>query len=114
VTRRHLVLANYYPWFWQGEFSSGQWADTPVGPYSTNDPASVRAMVRQAAGAGINGFITTYQGQTGNGQALDLLLAAAGNSGFTAVPGTDLSGDLHVRRLGDGHVVELVVRGDHV
>ena len=73
VDPRRLVLAFYYPWFRSGSFDAGAWYDRPTGPYATDDPASVATMVDQARGAGINGFIVSWNGTPTTQNRFDLL-----------------------------------------
>ena len=84
VDARRLVLAFYYPWFRSGSFDSGIWYDRPSGPYATDDPTSVAAMVDQAQGAGVNGFVMSWDGSANDSARFDLLAAtAAQRPGFT-------------------------------
>ena len=57
-----LVLAFYYTWFGPADF--GQWADARhAGRVLRFYPGrSIERQVREAAGAGIDGFITTWLG----------------------------------------------------
>ena len=67
-----LVLAFYYMWFSAENFKSGQMSDTPVTPYDSSDAAVMERQVREAKGAGIDGFIAAW---TGTGTETDKNLA---------------------------------------
>jgi hypothetical protein len=87
---RPLTLAFYYPWFHTGIFNSGTWAGIPTGAFDTSDPASETAMMAQAAGAGINGFIYSWNGKDSND--FDTLLQLAANRGdFSIAPYFELA-----------------------
>ena len=80
---RRLVLAFYYPWFDSTTFNQGAWVDKPTGPFDTGNPAQVQAMVNEAAGSGINGFIVSYNGFTGLLPRVQAVVtAAASQPGF--------------------------------
>src|SRR4051812_20150666 len=57
-----LVLAFYYMWYGPTSFSSGQMADLPASPYISDHPDVVERQVQQAKAAGIDGFISSWQG----------------------------------------------------
>jgi len=82
--QRPLVLAAYYPWF--ADYSDKHLADTPTDPRSVWDPAGVLSMTKQAASAGIDGFVVSWHGENQDGEAMDLVQHAAAATGqvFTA------------------------------
>ena len=84
TTQRPRVLAAYYPWF--SGYSSRHLADTPTDPRSVWDRAGVMSMTKQAASAGIDGFVVSWHGESKDGQAMDLVQRAAVATGqvFTA------------------------------
>lgn len=87
VDPQRRVLAFYYPWFNEGDFDTGRWQDTPTGAYAGGNASHVRSMVAQAAGAGIDGFLVSYDGQYDYPQRFDLVLQAAEARGaFTVAP----------------------------
>jgi hypothetical protein len=95
VDSRKLVLAFYYPWFRSGSFDSGVWYDRPSGAYATDDPASVGTMVDQAQGAGINGFIVSWNGSSTSASRFDLLAqTVATRPGFSIAAYLELA-ELH-------------------
>ncbi len=57
------VLAFYYPWYNADDFSRSTMFDVPVTPYNSDDRATVERQVREASGAGITGFISSWMGQ---------------------------------------------------
>jgi hypothetical protein len=57
-----LVLAFYYTWFGPADFARGQMLDTPADPYDSTQTATIERQVREAAGVGIDGFITSWSG----------------------------------------------------
>jgi Glycosyl hydrolase family 99 len=84
---RRLVLSFYYPWYQQGSFDQGMWHDKPTGPYDTSVSSEVGKIVSQAAGAGIDGFLFSWDGQFDYPRRFDMLLAAAQARGnFWAAP----------------------------
>jgi hypothetical protein len=61
IDTHRRVLAFYYPWYDAHSFDNpSAWIDTPARPWNTDDPTQVTQMVSQAAGAGIDGFIVSY------------------------------------------------------
>jgi hypothetical protein len=101
---RRLVLAFYYPWFEAGTFSRGLWYDRPSSHYRTEDAAEVDAMVRQASGAGVSGFIVSWDGVGDHPRRFDLVLAAAQTKSFYAAPLIEL---MHFR-TGSGFDVSAI------
>ncbi|MDQ3929711.1 MAG: glycoside hydrolase family 99-like domain-containing protein [Chloroflexota bacterium] len=57
-----LVLAFYYMWFGPADFAGGQMSDTPTAPYDSSKPEVIERQVREARGAGIDGFIAAWTG----------------------------------------------------
>jgi hypothetical protein len=87
IDPRRLTLAFYYPWYTTGSFSSGMWPDRPSGPFATDKPDQVRAMVDQAGDAGVNGFVVSWNGDAATASRFDLVLeAAAARGGFSVAP----------------------------
>jgi hypothetical protein len=62
-----LVLAQFYPWYTATSWTDPQFADHPLARYSTYEPADVARLARQALGAGIDAFVVSWLGSTGNG-----------------------------------------------
>lgn len=87
VDARELTLAFYYPWFERSAPSDRRVApDKPGSVYTTDDPAHVRGMVSEAQGAGVDGFIVSWEGSR-HGGAVDVLAAeAARRPGFHLAP----------------------------
>lgn len=69
-----LVWAIYYPWymeeFGQRWWASDIWTDRPLEPWSSDDPAGLRAHIEQARSAGIDGFLVEWCGGPTLGDAL--------------------------------------------
>ena len=87
VDPRRLVLSFYYPWYGATTFTQRATLERPIGPYETDTPPSVASMVRQAAGAGIDGFISSYNGTAASASGLDGVISGAGAvPGFFALP----------------------------
>ena len=80
---RKLVLAAYHPWYGTN-YSSPKLADRPSNPRHTRSPAGVLDMTRQAASAGIDGFVVSWAGAAQNGAGFDLALRAAERTGTVA------------------------------
>jgi hypothetical protein len=60
---RDLVLAYYYPWYIQGDWSRHGYDGTPtLGKYGTDDPAVAEQHVRWGRRAGLDGFIVSWWG----------------------------------------------------
>jgi hypothetical protein len=80
-----LVLAFYYPWYGPGAFDGGQMPDRPVEAYISDHQDVIERQVKEAQGAGIDAFISSWQG---TGTATDAnfprLLDAAAKHGFHA------------------------------
>jgi hypothetical protein len=85
------VLAFYYPWYSTSTWCTCRMSDLPVTPYDSSSPATIDRQIRQAANAGIDGFISSWWGpgdQTDSNFALLQSRAAArlqaGRSRFTS------------------------------
>jgi len=98
-----LVLAFYYTWYSAGDFAKGQMSDTPVTPYNSVDGATIERHVREAKGAGIDGFIAAWAGMgTPTDQIFGRLLDTAAAQGFkvalhvetNSLPGGDVAGQV--------------------
>ena len=103
VDDRNLALAFYYPWF-----RADAAADPRVNPdkpgswYATDDRDHVRGMVAEAAGAGLDGFIVSWEGPR-HGAVVDRLFEeVAQNPGFTVAPLLELRA-MRTKTLLDDH-----------
>lgn len=105
---RRLVLAAYYPWFAGGTYENPQFTDRPSDKRSTAKYADVLAMTQQARGAGIDGFVVSWQGEAFSGRSFDLALSAARETGGVVVPYLEM---LQAHEAGDssGRADPLVV-----
>ena len=75
-----LVMAFYYMWYGPSDFNKGQMSDRPVAPYVSDHPDVIDRQVREAQGAGIDAFISSWQGtgtetDTNLGRLLDVAKA---------------------------------------
>ncbi len=75
ATSEQQVLAFYYPWF--DAYDDSRLTDRPATPRSTFARRDVRDMTRQAAGAGVDGFVVSWAGAASDGTGFDLALDAA-------------------------------------
>jgi hypothetical protein len=92
VVNARSTFAVYSPWYDDAMFQQQPFVDRPRGPYDTTDPAAVRAMVDQAWGAGIDGFVYWHNGHAESFTRMDLVVAAAEAHGtFTFAPQLDIS-----------------------
>lgn len=57
------VLAFYYPWYSPGQFNHNAMWDVPVTPYESDSRATIERQVKEAKGAGITGFISSWLGK---------------------------------------------------
>ena len=94
------VLAFYYPWYGTPDGPSGEWvhwnpyqgnyASThrpSSGYYDSLDPETVRRHIREAQGAGIDGFIASWWGMNSfEDRAFRVLLEVAEEEGFLVCP----------------------------
>jgi len=83
---RRLVLAAYYPWYAGVKYGNPLFADRPAEARSTATWGGVLSMTQQARGAGVDGFIVSWQGEEFSGKSFDLALAAAGQTGGVVTP----------------------------
>jgi hypothetical protein len=81
---RRLALAFYYPWF--SRYDDPKQSDRPTDPRSVWDAAGVRSMLRQAKGAGLDGFIVSWSGASSDGPAFRTVLGAAAELKMTVAP----------------------------
>jgi hypothetical protein len=57
------VLAFYYPWYSEGDFDRSRMWDVPVAPYNSDDRPTIARQIKDASGAGITGFISSWMGK---------------------------------------------------
>ena len=80
-----LLLAFYYMWYGPTSFNSGQMSDQPPTPYISDQPAVVERQVQEAKAAGIDAFISSWQGSgTETDRNFALLLDTAAKHNFRA------------------------------
>src|SRR5215472_11254714 len=60
------VLAFYYMWYKPSTWCSCQMSDLPVDQYNSNDNSTIARQVKEAASAGITGFIASWWGPGDN------------------------------------------------
>ena len=90
VDPRRLVLSFYYPWFGAGSFDKGPWYDTPTGPYDTKTPGEVSKMVDQAKGAGVDGFVVSWDDVGDHTAAFDLAMSQLASRAMYVSPVIEL------------------------
>jgi hypothetical protein len=78
------VVALYFAWYEQSDWSSGQMSDLPKKPYSCGDRAALERQVQQAHNAGIDAFMVAWTGQEDSriDGRVRQLLDIAGQYGF--------------------------------
>src|SRR5437867_4051143 len=80
-----LVLAFFYPWYGPNDFIRGQMNDRPVAPYISDHQDVMERQVREAKSAGIDAFISSWQGAgTETDRNFEKLLDVAAAQGFHA------------------------------
>jgi hypothetical protein len=72
---RHLVLADFYPWW--STYDDPRLADRPSDPRSTTTLAGVESLTAQAASHGVDGFVVSWDGESGHGAEFRLARRAA-------------------------------------
>jgi hypothetical protein len=78
------VLAFYYPWYSPSQFTRAAMWDVPVSPYESDHRSTMERQVREARGAGITGFISSWWGQGNRTDSnFATLLEVAREQGFT-------------------------------
>jgi hypothetical protein len=86
--RPKMVLAHFYPWYTANAWNAPQFADHPLSRYSTDDPADVAGLAREALGAGIDAFAVSWLGHDAGGGDYDrrmrLVLDAVRPTGLQA------------------------------
>jgi hypothetical protein len=65
--RPKMVLAHFYPWYTAGAWNDPRFSDHPLVRYSTDDPADVAKLARQARDAGIDAFVVSWVGRDSDG-----------------------------------------------
>ncbi len=80
-----LLLAFYYMWYGPTSFNSGQMSDQPTAPYISDHPDVVERQVAEAKAAGIDAFISSWEGSgTETDRNFALLLDTAARHQFQA------------------------------
>ncbi|MDQ5850892.1 MAG: hypothetical protein M3380_02245 [Chloroflexota bacterium] len=92
---RAPVLAYYFPWHEDADWTSGKMSDLPVEPYSGGDDRVIASHVQQAGDNGIDGFICTWFGpkEPRLTERCDKLLAAAAGRDFAVTISPDQAAD---------------------
>jgi len=102
VDDRNLALAFYYPWFRADAASyPAVYPDKPGSWYATDDRDHVRGMVAEAAGAGLDGFVVSWEGDRHGGVVDRLIDEVALRPGFTVAPLLELRALRTKTLLGD-------------
>jgi len=57
-----LLLAFYYMWYGPTSFGNSQMSDAPAAPYISDHPDVIERQVTEAQGAGIDAFVSSWQG----------------------------------------------------
>ena len=110
VDPRRLVLAFYYPWVNWNTFESGNWYDTPSSAYDTNNQSAVNSMVAQAAGAGVDGFVVSWDDVGNHTQRFDMVMNAAANRNFYVTPMIELLAFKNSSGAFDGPRIEATIK----
>lgn len=104
------ILAFYFPWYEESDWTSGKMADLPETSYNGGDPATIARHLQQARDSGLTGFICAWFGHN-EGRLTDrcdrLMQAAAGTDfSITVMPdqAADFTGTL---RTADGMAAAL-------
>lgn len=79
-----MAWAFYFPWYDQADWTARQnLKDVPAQPYDSADGATIARHIDQAKGAGLSGFIVTWQGPGSvSDQALPTILHTADQKDF--------------------------------
>ncbi|MCL5957997.1 MAG: glycoside hydrolase family 99-like domain-containing protein [Chloroflexi bacterium] len=56
------VLAFYFPWYRDFDWTSGKMGDQPVSAYLSADQGTIRRQINEASASGIDGFISSWWG----------------------------------------------------
>ncbi|HZG68942.1 MAG TPA: endo-1,3-alpha-glucanase family glycosylhydrolase, partial [Herpetosiphonaceae bacterium] len=90
-----LVLAYYFPWYEDADWTRGKMADLPVEPYSGGDDRVIASHVQQADDNGVDGFICTWFGpkEPRLTERCDKLLSAAAGRDFAVTISPDQAAD---------------------
>jgi len=90
VDTRRLVLAFFYHYWDSQSFNPNPWIETPHSPYDTVN--QLHEIIDVAQGAGINGFISSYQNDPNtDGRWEQLVRTAESENGFTVAPLLEVS-----------------------
>lgn len=81
---KKMIWAFYYPWYDFGDWSSSILKDKPKTLYESNSQDSISTHIDQAKGAGIDGFLSSWQGpESYTDDNLKLMLDIADEKGFS-------------------------------
>lgn len=102
VDDRNLALAFYYPWFRADAATDGRvHPDKPASWYATDDHQHVAGMVAEAAGAGLDGFVVSWEGPL-HGEVVNRLMdVVERHPTFTVAPLLELRAMRTQGLLGD-------------
>ncbi len=62
---QHMTLAFYYQWYEANSWDANRMSGLPLNSYSSDDRATTERQVREAHDAGINAFVSSWQGAEG-------------------------------------------------
>lgn len=62
VNPNRPVLAFYYMWYTQPDWTLSKMSDLPASEYNSADPSTIQNQLQEAANAGITGFISSWWG----------------------------------------------------
>ncbi|MGO9121841.1 MAG: endo-1,3-alpha-glucanase family glycosylhydrolase [Desulfomonilaceae bacterium] len=83
VPNQRMLWAFYYPWYRLPNWTSPRLKDHPVVSYASSSLHDIMRQIKQAQGAGIDGFISSWWGPGSYvDQNLKILLEAAKQKGF--------------------------------
>jgi hypothetical protein len=113
VGARPPVLAFYYTWYHPSTFTVAQMSDLPVKPYESGAPATIDRQLRQASGAGITGFISSWWGP-GDPSDKNFALLLARSATLKRVTGRQFSSTIYLETdapsLGSTQAIEQALR----
>jgi hypothetical protein len=111
ATNGRPVLAFYYMWYKPSTWCLCQMSDMPTDKYNSNDDSTIARQVKEAAGAGITGFIASWWGP-GDNSDKNFVKLLAQSANFERSTGYHFTSAVYIENSADAlHGTDQMING---